>query len=133
MARAVPPTPSTVTPPAPPEAAVPTGVHHHTITPAEWEAIARDAQFRELIAEKKRVIVPATIFFIIYYFALPVLVGYVPQVMQREVIGHINWAYLFALSQFFVAWAIAFWYLAKAGVFDEMARRIRERITGGAA
>ena len=72
-------------------------------------------------------ILPATLFFIVYYFALPILVGYAPTWMERKVVGNINLAYLFALSQFFVAWAIAAIYLRAAGRFDHMAKKIKDR------
>jgi len=51
------------------------------------------------MATKKIFIVPAFIFFVLYYFALPVLVGYAPQFMSTKVL-YVNLAYLFALSQF---------------------------------
>src|SRR5581483_10813737 len=88
-------------------------------------------EFKRLVAEKRKFIVPATVFFITYYFALPVLVGYAPQLMDRKVFGVINLAYLFALSQFFMAWVIAALYVRAAGRFDEMARRIISRVTKG--
>jgi len=66
------------------------------------------------------------LFFTVYYFALPVLVGYAPALMERKIIGNINLAYLFALSQFFVAWAIAAFYLRAAARFDSMAKKIVE-------
>ena len=49
------------------------------------------------MATKRIFIVPAFIFFVVYYFALPVLVGYAPQFMSTKVIGKVNLAYLFAL------------------------------------
>jgi uncharacterized membrane protein (DUF485 family) len=76
---------------------------------------------------KRRFIVPATIFFIVYYFALPYLVGYHTELMQRKVWGEINWAYLFALSQFFMAWGLAALYVAAATGWD---RKARELIAG---
>ena len=82
------------------------------------------ADFQALVKAKIRVIVSATIVFITYYFALPVLVGYAPGLMGRKVIGPVNIAYLFALSQFFVAWIIAALYLRWAARFDEMARNV---------
>jgi uncharacterized membrane protein (DUF485 family) len=94
---------------------------------ADWDRIAALAEFKALLEAKARFIVPATIVFIAYYFALPLLVGYAPQWMARKVIGVVNWAYLFALSQFFVAWLIAILYVRAAGRFDAMARDIVER------
>jgi len=72
----------------------------------DWAAIERTPEFRALVRAKRAFIVPATLFFIVYYFALPALVGYWPDLMSTRVAGHINLAYLFALSQFLMAWAI---------------------------
>jgi len=61
------------------------------------------------------------IFFIVYYFALPVLIGYARPFMEKRVFGPVNLAYLFALSQFFMAWIIAGLYVRAAARFDKMA------------
>jgi uncharacterized membrane protein (DUF485 family) len=92
-----------------------------------WQQISASPDFRALVRAKFRMIVPATLFFIVYYFALPLLVGYAPQLMERKIIGDVNLAYLFALSQFFVAWIIAALYVRAANRFDGMAKKIRER------
>jgi uncharacterized membrane protein (DUF485 family) len=98
------------------------------VTPSDWNRIAASAEFRELLAAKARFIVPATVFFIVYYFALPVLVGWAPKFMSEPVIGVLNRAYLFALSQFLVAWLIAFLYVRAAGRFDRMSRDILSKL-----
>ncbi len=94
------------------------------LTPQDWEQIANTDDFKTLIATKRKFIVPAVIFFIVYYFALPVLVGYAPELMQTKVFGVVNLAYLFALSQFFMAWILAAIYVKKAGKFDALAQKI---------
>ena len=86
-----------------------------------WERIASSADFKNLVKAKRRFIVPATIFFVLYYFALPYLVGYHTATMQRKVWGEMNLAYLFALSQFFMAWALAAIYVAVAAGWDRKA------------
>ena len=91
---------------------------------ADWDRLAALADFKALLAAKRRFIVPATVFFIVYYFALPVLVGYAPRLMAAKVFGVVNVAYLFALSQFFVAWIVAVLYMRAASRFDRMARAI---------
>jgi uncharacterized membrane protein (DUF485 family) len=93
---------------------------------ADWERVAALEEFKALLAAKAKFIVPATIFFIVYYFALPVLVGYAPRLMATKVAGVVNVAYLFALSQFLVAWVVAALYVRAANRFDAMARRIVE-------
>jgi len=94
---------------------------------ADWDRLAALADFKALLKAKRRFIVPATVVFIVYYFALPVLVGYAPRLMAAKVFGVVNVAYLFALSQFFMAWIVAVLYVRAASRFDVMARTIVER------
>jgi uncharacterized membrane protein (DUF485 family) len=88
-----------------------------------WAAIAADADFKKLIASKIRFIAPVTVFFLIYYFALPVLIGWCPDLMKTKV-GSVNVAYLFALSQFFMAWIVAGLYVVKAAGWDKTAAEL---------
>jgi len=92
--------------------------------PVEWRRITETAEFKNMLKAKRRFILPATLFFIVYYFALPVLVGYAPALMSTKVLGVVNIAYLFALSQFFIAWVIAALYLRAASRFDKLERYI---------
>jgi uncharacterized membrane protein (DUF485 family) len=95
---------------------------------ADWERVAALAEFKALLTAKRRFIVPAVVFFIVYYFALPLLVGYAPRWMAAKVSGVVNVAYLFALSQFLVAWIIAALYVRAASRFDAMAKRIVDSV-----
>lgn len=95
---------------------------------ADWDRVAAMAEFRTLLASKRKFIVSATIFFVVYYFALPILVGYAPSLMDRKVFGVVNIAYLFALSQFFMAWIVAALYVHAAGKWDDMAHEIIARL-----
>jgi len=96
----------------------------------DWAAIERTAEFQSLVRAKRAFIIPATVFFIAYYFALPVLVGYWPDLMSTRVAGRINVAYLFALSQFVMAWALMAAYVRKARRFDRMAADLVRKATG---
>ena len=87
---------------------------------ADWDAIAAHDDFKKLLAAKAAFILPATLFFLVYYFALPVLVGWFPDLMKTKV-GSVNVAYLFALSQFFMAWTVAAFYVVKAAGWDRAA------------
>jgi uncharacterized membrane protein (DUF485 family) len=98
----------------------------------EWERIERDPHFRELVRRKRRFILPATVFFILYYFALPVLVGYFPDLMDTPVAGGMNLAYLFALSQFFMAWGVMWLYVRRARDFDSLAAKVVAEAEEGA-
>lgn len=97
----------------------------------EWARIEHSPEFVGLIRAKARFIVPATIFFLAYYFALPVLVGYAPALMEREVVGHFNVAYVFALSQFAMTWILMVLYVRRARDFDERAEAIVANVKRG--
>jgi uncharacterized membrane protein (DUF485 family) len=94
----------------------------------DWEAIAQRDEFKSLVRLKALFIVPATVFFIAYYFALPILVGYFPKLMETQVVGKVNVAYVFALTQFFVAWAVMAAYVWRARFFDRLCKDVVERI-----
>ena len=96
----------------------------------QWDRVAASLPFKDLMATKKIFIVPAFVFFVAYYFALPVLVGYAPHFMSTRVFGVVNLAYLFALSQFFVAWIIAALYVRAATDFDRLSKDIIEEADG---
>jgi uncharacterized membrane protein (DUF485 family) len=92
-----------------------------------WDRVAASREFRDLMATKKIFIIPAFIFFLVYYFLLPLLVGYAPHFMSTKVWGNVNLAYLFALSQFFMAWTIAGLYVRAGDDFDEISKDIIEK------
>lgn len=96
------------------------GTSASTVTPSSdvWEHVANMDEFKLLLLAKKGFVVPAVIVFVVYYFLLPISVGYFPSFMDKRV-GPVNLAYLFALSQFFVAWLIAWLYVRAARRFDE--------------
>ncbi len=94
----------------------------------EWDRIAESREFRDLVAIKKTFIVPAFIFFLVHFFALAVLVGYAPRLASTRVVGTVNVAYLFALSQFVVGWAVAGLYLLAAKKFDALTKDLLTQI-----
>jgi uncharacterized membrane protein (DUF485 family) len=91
-------------------------------TEGNWAAIAKDPKFRELRARKTRFLFGWWIFSTLYYFLLPVGASYFPEIFKYRVAGHMNFGYVFALSQFFVCWAIAIYYAA-------WANRVSDRLT----
>jgi uncharacterized membrane protein (DUF485 family) len=93
-------------------------------TPPDWSALARQPGFQALLAAKKRFVVPCCIFFLLYYFALLYLVGWHPELMKKPLLGKINGAYLFALSQFFMAWGMAWLYMRRVVALDRMAAEV---------
>ena len=91
---------------------------------ADWDAMEADPDFIALLKAKAAFVVPATIFFVVYYFALPIGVGWFPRLMETRVLGDVNLAYAFALSQFFMAWILAFLYVGVAAGWDRQAAAV---------
>lgn len=98
------------------------------VSATNWTRIATSEEFKDLVALKKTFIVPACVFFLVYYFALAVLVGYLPKFASTRVIGTITLAYLFALSQFVAGWVVAALYLVAAAKFDALSDDILARV-----
>jgi uncharacterized membrane protein (DUF485 family) len=94
----------------------------------DWEALAARPAFAELLAAKRRFIVPATIFFLVYYMTLPVLIGYFPEMMKRPFIGKVNGAYAFAFSQFLMTFIVAWVYMRRARKWDAMEHELLSSI-----
>jgi uncharacterized membrane protein (DUF485 family) len=65
----------------------------------EWVRTERTSAFQELTRSKKAFIIPATIFFLVFYFGLPFLAAFTT-VLNGKAVGSITWAYLYALAQF---------------------------------
>jgi uncharacterized membrane protein (DUF485 family) len=95
-----------------------------TMATLNWSAIDSDPRFRELHDRKIRFLWGLMAFSIVYYFLLPIGAGYFPELYRVKVWGPINVGLLFALSQFLVAWGIAYHYARRASQFDEMAAEI---------
>ncbi|MGI8857008.1 MAG: DUF485 domain-containing protein [Thermomicrobiales bacterium] len=95
----------------------------------DWEAAEASPEFKELISAKQRFIIPMTIFFLVFYFALPVIDGYFKGFARKNVFGNFNVAYLFALAQFVMTFVVAYLYIKKAdSVFDRLAAVVVARM-----
>jgi uncharacterized membrane protein (DUF485 family) len=108
------------------ESRVTAGSDHHP--EIDWVAAERSPEFRELIKRKRAFVVPATVFFLAWYFGFIVLAGYAPDFMGEEFITDgLTVGYALALTQFVMTWALGWMYLRKADrVFDPLAARAAE-------
>ncbi len=93
------------------------------------EAVGRDPEMVELEQRHRRFVWPVTIFFLIYYLALPVLAGTAKDLMGTKVFGDFTFGYLFALSEFLMAFVVA-WVYARwaASRMDPLAMDLRDKL-----
>jgi uncharacterized membrane protein (DUF485 family) len=93
------------------------------------EAVAKDPEMVELENRHRRFVWPITIFFLAYYLALPILAGTAPDLMGTKVFGEFTFGYLFALSEFLMAFVVAGVYARwAASRMDPLATDLRERL-----
>ena len=93
------------------------------------EAVGKDPEMVELEKRHRRFVWPATVFFLVYYLALNVLAGTSPGLMGRKLLGEFTFGYLFALSQFLMAFVVAWVYSRwAASRIDPLASDLREKL-----
>jgi uncharacterized membrane protein (DUF485 family) len=94
-------------------------------TQVDWKAIDSRPEFQELHRRKMGFLWGLMVFSLVYYFLLPIGAAYFQDIYKIKVWGPVNVGILFALSEFVVAWALAFIYARRANtVFDPMAAEI---------
>lgn len=95
--------------------------HHEEI---DWEAAEQSPEFQELQKKKRGFVIPATIFFLSWYFGFIILSGYAQDFMGETVYEGLTIGYLIALSQFVMVWVLTAMYLRRADRdFDPLAAK----------
>ena len=96
--------------------------------PIDWERAERSPEFRDLVAAKRRFVIPGTIFFMAWYLGFVLLAGYAPDFMGESVYEGLTVGYCLALSQFLMVLVLGVWYLHKSErVFDPLAEKAANR------
>lgn len=97
-------------------------------TKIDWIKAERSPEFRDLIRKRRAFVLPATIFFLAWYFGFIVLAGYAEDFMGSSVYEGLTVGYVLALTQFVMTWGLAWMYLRRADRdFDPLARRAAQR------
>lgn len=91
----------------------------------EWVRVERTDAFKELVRSKRAFIVPATIFFMIFYFGLPFLAAFTT-VLNVKVFGPLTLAYIYAFAQFAMTWILMHLYVSRANGWDNLVDRARD-------
>jgi uncharacterized membrane protein (DUF485 family) len=98
----------------------------------EWVRVERTSAFKELMRKKKAFIIPAMIFFFVFYFTLPFLTAFTT-VLNATAFGPISWAYVYAFAQFIMTWSLAYAYIGQANKWDDLVDRARHEAAQGSA
>jgi uncharacterized membrane protein (DUF485 family) len=104
-------------------------MQHHHLTASEWDTLAKDPEFLALLRARRRFIVPSTIFFLLFYLALPVGIAFAPAFMNQPVAESLTIANLYGFAQFLMAWVLLAVYMRAARSFDDRAQALVDRLT----
>jgi uncharacterized membrane protein (DUF485 family) len=116
-----------------PGAPQPDGHAGTTGTSAVADARARDPEMVELERRHNRFVWPVTAFFLVYYLSLNVLAGVAPDLMGKKVFGEFTFGYLYALSQFLMAFIVAWAYTRYARRrLDPLSTDLRDKLAAAA-
>ncbi|MDP1418956.1 DUF485 domain-containing protein [Peribacillus simplex] len=88
-----------------------------------YRQLIETEEFKDLLQKKKAFVVPVTLFFLAFYFVLPILAAYT-EVLKGEAFFNITWAWVYALLQFAVVWIGGIVYIKKSAKYDKMAKNI---------
>ena len=90
----------------------------------DWKAAERSPEFRELIAARRRFVLPGTIFFLSWYIGFILLAGYAPDFMGSSIYEGLTVGYCLALTQFAMVGILGLMYLRRANdVYDPLAAK----------
>lgn len=90
---------------------------------SKYDQIVLSQDFQQLLAEKRKFVIPYVIFFTVYSLILPFLALYA-DVMNKEVVGGITWAWIYGISFIPVSLLICTRYTKKAAYFDEKVKKL---------
>ncbi|MCW2997462.1 MAG: rane protein [Solirubrobacterales bacterium] len=98
----------------------------------DWEAAERSPEFQELVRERRRFVIPATVFYLSWYLGFILLAGYARDFMGSSVYQGLTVGYVLALTQFVMVAVLGIAYLRRAErIFDPLAARVAERALAG--
>ena len=78
----------------------------------DWIAAEKSPEFQELVKTRNRFVVPATIFFLVWYLGFILLAAQATDFMGKEfMFDGLTVGYVLALSQFVMVWVLAWAYI----------------------
>ena len=100
--------------------------HHPEI---DWLAAENSPEFQELVKKRRSWVLPATIFFMVWYFGFIILAGYAPSFMGKEFLTDgFTVGYALAFTQFIMVWVLAVAYVHRADtVFEPLGKKAAQK------
>lgn len=105
-------------------------LQENTQNAVDYSEIVQSSSFQQLLREKRNFIIPWSIFFLVFYFTLPVLTAY-SHILNKIAFGSISWAWVFGTAQFIMTWGLCIIYSSRAARFDKRVEAIKQTVGKG--
>ncbi len=92
----------------------------------DYERIVASKEFQNMLSDKKKFVIPFTIFFMGYSLLLPFLVFYT-DILDGPFIGDITWAWVYGVSITVMSVWVCSVYVRKSERIDEQIKEIIEK------
>jgi len=86
--------------------------------------------FQEYARKRKAFLIPATIFFLLFFFGFVFLAAFTT-VLNSKAVGPLTWAYIYGLAQFAMTWILMHIYVSRANRWDDLVDRARHEAAEG--
>jgi uncharacterized membrane protein (DUF485 family) len=99
----------------------------------DWEAVLASGRFRQLARRRRNTIVVLGVLAALYYFSIPALIAWAPEVFRIRLAAGINLGTAFAVSQYPFGGLIVYVFMRRTAAIDRAAAGLAERTQGGLA
>lgn len=84
----------------------------------DWEAVLASARFRRLIQLRRNTIIVLTVMAAIYYFSIPALMAWAPDVLKIRLAQGVNLGTVFVVSQYPFGGLIVYMFMRRTAAID---------------
>jgi uncharacterized membrane protein (DUF485 family) len=97
----------------------------------DWERLENSAQFKALVAQRRRVVVPCLAVFVVVFGTFTVLASWGRHFMARQIVSGFTIAYAFALGLIVMTWLLALIYIRASNArIDPLAKAVVDSVEG---
>ncbi|MEP7159571.1 MAG: DUF485 domain-containing protein [Dermatophilaceae bacterium] len=96
----------------------------------EETGAANDRYYAEMVAARRKIVVPLVVLTLVFFFLQQVLTNFTP-VLDGMAFDGMSWAYVYAFAQFFFVVILTTSYRTRMQKVEEELRPLRSTATGG--
>src|ERR1700754_4207224 len=99
----------------------------------DWEAMLASERFKRLARRRQNTIVVLGLVSALYYFSIPALIAWAPDIFRIRLAAGINLGTAFAVSQYPFGGLIVYVFMRRTAAIDRAAAGLAERPNSGVA